>query len=101
MWRYILLIHGERPEVVLKQLAAVTPDPIQEKLMTAGEMLIERGRIEGELKGERQALLKVLARLGPVPEAVVARVNAADKAQIEAWFDRFLIASTLDDVFAS
>jgi hypothetical protein len=97
VWRYILLIHGDPPEVVLKQLAAVTPDPIKEKLMTAGEVLIERGRIQGE----RSVLLRVLARrFGPVPAEVVAQVNAAEEAQIDAWIDRAYAASSLAEVFA-
>jgi hypothetical protein len=62
VWRYILLIHGEPPEVVLTQLAAVTPDPIQEKIMTAGEVLIERGRIEGERKGEQKGQMHLIVR---------------------------------------
>jgi predicted transposase YdaD len=75
--------------------------------MTAGEVLIERGRAEGlkagrkegERTGEERSLLKLLrARFGALPEAALARVRAADSAQLEAWFDRALNATTLDDV---
>ncbi len=104
VWRYILIIHSEPPEVVLTQLAAVTPDPIKEELMTAGEVLIERGRVQGEIKGEikgkRNMLLTVLAaRFGAVPAAVVAQVNAAEHAQLDAWARRGVTAPTLDEVF--
>jgi hypothetical protein len=80
VWRHVLLIHGEPPEVVLTQLAAVTPDPIQEKIMTAGEVLIERGEQRGELRtlvrayepglgrplagGERTTLTQRLEKVG-------------------------------------
>jgi hypothetical protein len=40
----------------------VTPDPIQEKIMTAGEVLIERGRIEGERKGEQKGQMHLIVR---------------------------------------
>jgi hypothetical protein len=97
-WRYILLIHDEPPEVILSQLALVTPDPIKEKLMTAGEVLIERGRIQGE----RRMLLRMLTRrFGSVPAELVAQVNAADEAQIDAWADRSDAASSLAEIFIS
>ncbi len=97
VWRYILILHSEPPEVVLTQLALVTPDPIKEELMTAGEVLIERG----EIRGERRALLTMLTvRFGAVPAAVLARVNAAELAQLDAWIRRGVIAATLDEVFA-
>ena len=96
VWQYILFIHGAPPEVVLPGLAAVTPDPIKEELMTAGEVLIERGRKQGE----QRALLTVLAaRFGSIPPAVVAQVNAAEQAQVDAWLPRAGTASTLDEVF--
>jgi hypothetical protein len=98
VWRYILLIHDAPPDVILEQLAVVTPDPIKEKLMTAGEVLIERGRIQGE----RRLLLRGLTvRFGPVPGELVAQVNAADEAQLDAWLDRSYAASSLAEVFAS
>jgi hypothetical protein len=102
VWRYILLIHDGPPEVVLTQLALVTPDPIKEKLMTAGEVLIERGRIQGHLQGEREALLKMLVgRFGSVPAAIVAQVNAAEQAQLDTWLQRGWTASSIDEIFAA
>lgn len=80
----------------------MTPDPIKEELMTAGEVLIERGRVQGELKGERRALLTVLTtRFGSLPAPVVAQVNAADLAQLDVWIRRGVTAATLDEVFAA
>lgn len=102
VWRYILYIHEGPAEVVLTQLALVTPDPLKENHMTAGEELEERGRIKGELQGERRALLKVLAvRFGSVPQPLVERVNAAEEAQIDVWIQRAATAPTLDEVFGA
>jgi hypothetical protein len=33
-----------------------------------------------------------------LPDAAVARIHAADSAQLDAWFDRVLTAVSLDDV---
>ncbi len=107
VWRYILLIHDEKPEVILQQLGAVTPDQgRQEAMMTAGEVLIERGRIQGQLQGQlqgqRRTLLKLLTvRFGALPEAVVARLNQADGDQLDTWVERGAAAATLDEVFAT
>jgi hypothetical protein len=68
-------------------------------MATVGEQLIERGRLEGEHYGQRKALLKVLrARFGALPEAVLARVGAAEVPQVEKWLDRVGIAATLAEV---
>jgi hypothetical protein len=96
VWRYILLIHREeRPEIVLQQLGAVTPEPgRQEAIVTAGEVLIERG----VLRGKRAMLLKMLAaRFGSVPVWVAARLDSADAAQLDAWVERMLAAPSLEE----
>ena len=67
---------------------------------------MEQGRREGEnnglLRGQREIVLKLLrARFGELPEAAVARVNAADVAQLDAWIEQVLEAPTLADVLGS
>ena len=63
--------------------------------MTAAELLIERGRQEGQCK----MLLKQLgARFGALPGQVVAQVRAADLDQLDLWAERVLTAATLGDV---
>ena len=102
VWRYILCIHDGPPEVVLTQLALVTPDPFKETVMTAGEALVERGHVKGVEDGERRMFLKMLsARFGSLPASVVALVSAADQPQLDAWLTRAVTASTLDAVFAA
>ena len=48
-------------------------------------------------------LLRLLSkRFGELPEGAVARVDAAGSAELEAWFDRVLTATTLaEDLGAS
>jgi len=100
IWRYILVTNpSATPDAVVAQLLDVVGVEHEEEIMTAGEQLIERGRKEGERKGEERSLLKLLrARFGTLPEAAVARVYAADTTRLDAWLDRVLTAATLDEV---
>ena len=66
---------------------------------------IERERNDAERKGERNAerrlLLKQLRlRFGELPAAVVARIEAAEVPELDAWGERFATASRLEDVLA-
>ncbi|HEX3474678.1 MAG TPA: DUF4351 domain-containing protein [Kofleriaceae bacterium] len=60
---------------------------------------IKEGIREGIREGERSLLLRQLhARFGELPEAAVARIEAADMADLERWGERVLGAQTLDEV---
>lgn len=66
------------------------------------EQEVDRGELRGELKGERKLLLKLLrGRFGDLPAAVVARVEAAEAPELEAWAERFVTASRLDEVLGA
>ena len=48
---------------------------------------------------QREMLLRQLGkRFGVLPEDAVARVNAAGSAELDAWVDRVLMATTLAGV---
>ena len=56
-------------------------------------------RTEASKEGERRLLLRQLhARFGELPEATVARIEAADIADLERWGERVLGAQTLAEV---
>ncbi|WP_437679604.1 DUF4351 domain-containing protein [Sorangium sp. So ce131] len=60
---------------------------------------LQEGRKAGLKEGERTLLLRQLrARFGELPAAVVARVEAADVAELERWGERVLSAKTLAEV---
>ena len=55
----------------------------------------------GERRSQRRVLLKLLTlRFGVVPEAVVARMNNANEAQLDTWLERLVTAMTVDEIFA-
>jgi hypothetical protein len=60
---------------------------------------LEKGLEEGLKKGQLNLLLRQLrARFGELPAAVIARIEAADTAELEQWADRVLNAKTLAEV---
>lgn len=81
-------------------LAAVGEDEeVKDAMTTTAEKLRDEGRLEGRLEGERAVLLRLLAkRFGDLPDAVLARVDAATVDQLELWAERVLVATTLAEV---
>ena len=76
---------------------------VEEAIVTTADILRAEGRIqgrsEGRSEGQREMLVRLLGkRFGALPEAAVARVNAAGLTELEAWFDRLLTAAKLSDV---
>jgi hypothetical protein len=106
LFRYILLTNREdQPEaIIVERLIAAVGEEGEEQVLSAGERLIERGRQEGILKGRREErralLLKLLgSRFGALPAAIVARVDGADLAELDRWFERAIAAAGLAAVF--
>jgi uncharacterized protein DUF4351 len=95
---------------ILSALLALLPDEemvsMVERLLEEDEWLLElpfqqRILAEGRRQGEAEVLLRQLrSRFGPLPEDVIARLNAADAETLLRWSERVLSASTLDAVFA-
>jgi hypothetical protein len=66
------------------------------------EAEVDRGRRDGGRNVARRLLLKQLRlRFGELPAAVVARVEAADVPELEAWTERFVTALRLEDVLGA
>ena len=107
------LVHHSRPNEEITPLedaiasAAPTPE-FQRELETMNKSMtdlwleqgIEQGIEQGNLQGRRGALVHLLERrFGPLPPPIAARIDATeDPAQIDAWLERVLDASTLDDM---
>ena len=68
----------------------------------AYQEIFAEGRADGEARGRAESLKRLLTRhFGPLPNAVMHRINAASVEQLDVWFDRALdaksLASVLDD----
>jgi hypothetical protein len=93
IFRYMWAVNERLGIEELRQLAAREVGKDVEEVMVT---TVDRLLAEGRSKGQREMLLKLLnQRFGTLPEDAVARVNAAGPAELEAWFDRGLTASTL------
>ncbi len=54
------------------------------------------GRQDGELRGQRTTLLRMVrARFGNVPEALERHINAADQDELDTLVDRISTAASL------
>ena len=63
------------------------------------------GREEGREEGERAALASMITkqvrlRFRDLPPESAARIESASKADLERWLERFVIAESLEDLFA-
>lgn len=82
-------------EELLRLVACEVGKDVEEAIVTTADML----RAEGRTQGQREMLLKLLnQRFGALLEDAAARIAAAGPAELEAWFDRGLTASTLAGV---
>lgn len=106
--RYIYLV-SDRLEVedLLALVAKEVSHEIAEDAVTLGERLIEQGMQKGlqqglrvgEQQGRRDMLLRLLrVRFGELPEATVARVNAAEMTQLDLWAERVITAASLAEL---
>ena len=108
IFRYIFNVDEQLTQDELKELLAKSVSKeVEEEIVTLSDRLREEGRIKGEAKGRAEGelhgrtvtLLKLLTlRFGQLPDAAVARVNAADVAELDTWAERVLTAPTLGDV---
>jgi len=73
----------------------------KQKLHEGEQLAEQRGRLEGEQRGEANLLLRLLERrFGALPGWARDRVAAADVATLEEWVVRVLDAASLGEVLA-
>ena len=62
---------------------------------------ISQGISQGISRGQTQTLQRLLAkRFGPLPEALLSKLQNASSTDLDRWTDRLLDAASLDAVFA-
>jgi predicted transposase YdaD len=98
--RYVLEVDDSPPEVVRSAFTAALAREIRSSVMSTADMLRAEGRLEGRLEARRESLLELLEiKFGPVDSDVRARIEQAPLAQVTAWLRRFVVASTVGEVF--
>jgi hypothetical protein len=86
-----------RPEKLLEQLLQAAGSEVQEEIVSVADYLEEKGRLEGQ----RSTLLTLLGiRFGTLPEAMVARIQAAGKQELDRLTERVLSAATPADALS-
>ncbi|WP_437739153.1 DUF4351 domain-containing protein [Sorangium sp. So ce1504] len=94
-----LLVHFR---LGLDEQATSEEDDVSAEIRAWFEDYQQKLRDEGLKEGGRNLLLRQLrARFGELPAAVVARIDAADVAELERWGERVLGARTLDEVLGA
>ena len=98
--RYHVEVSEEASPVALKAAEAADPD-LERSCMTLYERLQQEGESRGRLKGEGEALLKLVTLKFGAPSAETEnRVRSATKAELDTWVERILTATSLAELFA-
>ena len=91
-------IESARPDVLRGLLPGDGASEVEEAVMNWYEEQMVRGRAEGR----RAMLLKLLrVRFGELPADIIARIEAADSAELDVWAEHVVTASSLDDVLSA
>ena len=78
---------------------SLTPD-IQEEAMTIFEQAQQKGRIEGEQKGQAKMLINMLAlKFGPLSNAQQERIRQNSMPELNQLMAMALKATSLDELF--
>lgn len=97
---YVLHVFGEGSPIVAIIMETLGR-AVKEMYVTLADKLRAEGRKEGRVAAKAEDVLYVLRhRQGSVPSAVRKRVLATDdEGLLQRWFDRALIAGSIDEVF--
>ena len=100
--RYTAEVSDAEPELVFRFFIELGPEA-EEIFMTTADRLREQGRHLGVTEGITQGIAATLTRqlnlkFGPLPAAVLARIQAAAPEELERWTDRVLTAASLNEV---
>ncbi len=103
---YLKTVGKVREEDVRMALQQAVGDSIAEEILFGAERRYEKGvrdaKLEGELKGERKVLKRLLGqRFGTLAPEAIARIEAASLDDLEAIGLRVFTATTLDEVLGA
>jgi hypothetical protein len=116
VFRYLVQVLGEGGREVIDVLAESADEAVKEAYVTLYDEILEEGRKRGREEGlhlgreeglhlgreegRRALVLKQLTlKFGPPSEATRRRVDLATAAELEAWAERILGATELEEVW--
>jgi len=96
----LTMLFERLPTLTTEELMVFAGIPTDQLLHTrAAQMLLDRGREEGEAQGEAKVTLRLLnRRCGPLSEVTTARIQAMPLDQLEALAEALLDFSGPDDL---
>ena len=103
----LLFTYECKEQYIKNEIAKAMPK--EDTIMTVVEQIREKCRPEFEARGRQegitQGMMKMITRLlrrrfGKLSDDVERRIQHADEVLLNAWADRILEASSLDEVFA-
>src|SRR5260221_177828 len=102
---YVAAVSNDDPKHLRAAYARIGKST-EGQFMTTAEQIRREGLLQGTrdgfLQGTIEVLLKLLCqRFGPIVESIVARVRAANAAELERWTSRILTAPSLDEVLSA
>jgi Putative transposase, YhgA-like len=100
---YIAVVNPRITEETMRErLIPELGTEAEDTIMTMGERLMRKGAEQAQEQLQRNNLLFLLRqRFGTLPVPVTERIDAARFAELQRWFERVLVASNLDEVFAN
>jgi hypothetical protein len=95
------VLGADRADEVRQRLLLLAPGA-ERAMQSIADMWEQKGIEKGIEKGQQSVIRRLLEKkFGPLPESIVARLDAAPAAELEQYAERLLNAQTLTDVFES
>ena len=101
VFKYILQTYADADMDALEaNLRAAGVDEMEGLMGTMAEALMVRGKARGLEQGKAEVLMRLMERrFGPLSRTVRDRIAGAGPDELDAWFDRILVADNLEAMF--
>jgi hypothetical protein len=96
---WLLALPQAQEEALWQEIVQIEEERRMPYITSVERIGLEKGRREGELRGQRAMLRRLLqARFGTVPEVLGRQIDDADQERLDQLADRIGTASSLDEL---
>jgi hypothetical protein len=96
---WLLALPQAQEEALWQEIVRIEEERRMPYITSVERIGLEKGRREGELRGQRAMLRRLLqARFGTVPEVLGRQIDDADQERLDQLADRIGTASSLDEL---